>query len=258
MRDSRHWGEFPDEFRRELPGEDVLCLDLPGNGSLHAGRSLAQVPEMARWCRGELQGRGLAPPYRVLAMSLGAMVAVSWAQSHPRDFAAAVLINTSLRPYNAFYWRLQPRAWLTVLRMAVGGPGGRAGEAAILRLTSRRHAADADLLETWTAWSRQQPVSRANALRQLLAAARFRAQPAPLRPPLLMLASRGDGLVDYRCSSVLARAWNCDLVLHPDAGHDLPLDDGPWVARQVRGWLERSLPANFSTEPAPAARREQA
>ena len=59
MRDGRHWGSFPDEFRRELPGEDVLCLDLPGNGSLHAGRSPAQVPEMAQWCREELQRRGL-------------------------------------------------------------------------------------------------------------------------------------------------------------------------------------------------------
>ena len=237
MRDGRHWGDFPEQFRRELPGVEVLCLDLPGNGSLHAGRSSASVPEMAEWCREELARRGLAPPYRVLAMSLGAMVAVCWAQSHPQDFAAAVLINTSLGPYSPFYRRLQPRAWPTVLRMALAGPGGRSGEAAILRLTSRRHAADPALLETWTAWSRQQPVSRANALRQLLAAARFRAQAASPARRLLLLAGKGDGLVDPRCSMALARAWGCELILHPEAGHDLPLDHGPWVARQVRGWL---------------------
>jgi hypothetical protein len=27
------------------------------------------------------------------------------------------------------------------------------------------------------------------------------------------------------------------LALHPTAGHDLPLDDGDWVARVVRLWL---------------------
>jgi hypothetical protein len=25
--------------------------------------------------------------------------------------------------------------------------------------------------------------------------------------------------------------------LHPDAGHDLPLDDGVWVSQQVKDWL---------------------
>jgi len=26
-------------------------------------------------------------------------------------------------------------------------------------------------------------------------------------------------------------------VIHPEAGHDLPLDDGAWVAGQIRAWL---------------------
>jgi len=28
-------------------------------------------------------------------------------------------------------------------------------------------------------------------------------------------------------------AWGADFALHPNAGHDLPLDDGDWVARDV-------------------------
>jgi hypothetical protein len=34
--------------------------------------------------------------------------------------------------------------------------------------------------------------------------------------------------------------------LHPSAGHDLPLDDGPWVAAQVRDWLTGNLPTPAS------------
>jgi len=45
-----------------------------------------------------------------------------------------------------------------------------------------------------------------------------------------------DRLVDARCSERLAQAWQVELHTHPDAGHDLPLDDGEWVARQVAQW----------------------
>ena len=48
-----------------------------------------------------------------------------------------------------------------------------------------------------------------------------------------------DQLVDPACSAQLAAAWKADLEVHPEAGHDLPLDDGPWVVNQVRAWLEK-------------------
>jgi hypothetical protein len=77
-------------------------------------------------------------------------------------------------------------------------------------------------------------VSAANALRQLWAAARFVAPPAPPRARVLVLTSARDGLVDTRCSLALARAWRCEIESHPWAGHDLSLDDAPWVIDQVR------------------------
>mgnify|MGYP006213324299 FL=1 len=86
---------------------------------------------------------------------------------------------------------------------------------------------------------RQRPVSGRNALRQLLAAARYRAPATAPQPPLLLLASRHDQLVASRCSQALAAAWNLPLVMHPFAGHDLPLDDPAWVVEQVRQWATR-------------------
>lgn len=237
MRDGRHWGDFPETFRRALPEASIELLDFPGNGSLSDDTSASRVEDMVEHCRSELRRRGLAPPYRLLAMSLGAMVAASWASRYPQELAACVLINTSLRPFSPPHWRLRPRVWPSVLRLALRPPAPRAVEAMILGLTSRRHDASGPLLDDWTAWRRSHPVSRANALRQLLAAARYRAPPTAPETRLLILASARDGLVDSRCSQRLARQWRCALEVHPTAGHDLPLDDGPWVAKTVAGWL---------------------
>jgi pimeloyl-ACP methyl ester carboxylesterase len=239
-REARHWGNFPAQLREVQPGAPVIALDLPGNGALQAQRSPASVSAMAVHCRAALQALGVAPPYRVLAMSLGAMVAVAWAHAQPRELAAAVLINTSLRPFGAFHRRLRPSQYPTLLRLALIAADAAEWERSILALTSRRcfGAAESDaLLGAWTAWRLECPVSRANALRQLLAAARFRA-PQPRPPvPLLVLASARDALVDPQCSRRLAQAWALPIAEHPTAGHDLPLDDGPWVAQQVEQFV---------------------
>ena len=112
-----------------------------------------------------------------------------------------------------------------------------AHERTILRLTSRNPAAAADVLGDWSALRRTRPVSATNALRQLLAAARYRAPVSPPAVPLLVLASRRDRLVDWRCSQELARRWRAEIAVHPTAGHDLTLDDPAWVADQIERWL---------------------
>ncbi len=234
-RESRHWGGFVSTFREHLPDARVLPLDLPGNGRLNALRSAYSVDEMAAFCRAELRRQGVAPPYHVLAMSLGAMVAVAWAQRHPQEVAGCVLINTSLRPFSPFHQRLRPASAATLLKLLLFARSDRPWEQAILRLTTRH--AGAAVLDDWLALRRERPVSRSNALRQLWAAARFSAPWAGPAPPMLVLASAKDALVDPRCSSQLATRWGLAFAEHPSAGHDLPLDDGAWVAQQVRDWL---------------------
>jgi pimeloyl-ACP methyl ester carboxylesterase len=58
-----------------------------GNGKLNGMESPPSVEAMADWCHAELVKSGIAAPCRVLAMSLGAMVTVAWAQRHPDDIA---------------------------------------------------------------------------------------------------------------------------------------------------------------------------
>lgn len=238
MRDSRHWGEFPALFRRQVSPQCEPCLlDLPGNGLRYQERSPASVAAMAEWVRAELRRQGFTPPYRIFAMSLGAMVTIDWADRHPQEIDACVLVNTSLKPHSPFYQRLQPAAWPLLLRMALSNPDPDTAEAAILQLTSGHLDQTRPVLVQWQAWRRSHPVSRRNALRQLLAAARYAAPAQPPKTRVLLLTSAQDRLVNSRCSQALASTWHCDLAVHPTAGHDLPLDDGAWVAAQIKHWL---------------------
>ena len=235
-REARHWGDFPQRFRAVL-GEsagDILTPDLPGNGRLFDEPSPTRVDAMLEACRLELHARGHAPPYHLLALSLGGMVAAAWAKRYPAECRAAVLISTSLRPYCPVFQRLRPAAWLTLVRLML--LDGETRERAILELTSARADTLRTLMPTWAAYAREYPPTRLNVLRQLIAAARFSAAEKPA-VPVLLLAARHDRMVHPDCSRRLAEAWGAGLVLHPDAGHDLPLDDGDWVAREVAAWL---------------------
>ena len=238
-RESRHWGSFMRQFEAAVPGTPVIALDLPGNGLMNQHRSPMHVHDMVEICRAQLRARHIAQPYRLLAMSLGAMVAVAWASAHPHEISAQVLINTSLRPFNPFYERLRPANYGALLKLVASGASPDVWERAVFCLTSNRAGRDAveGVLPLWLAWHQANPVSRGNALRQLVAAARFCAPQARPAAATLVLASTQDRLVSVACSIALAMHWQCDLRIHPDAGHDLTLDDGPWVARQVREWL---------------------
>jgi pimeloyl-ACP methyl ester carboxylesterase len=233
-RESRHWGAFVNQFQQALPHQTVVTLDLAGNGRLNHQRSASRVEDMVLDCRLQLALRHIAPPYHLLAMSLGAMVGVAWAQSHPEEVAAQVLINTSLRPFSPFYQRLRPANYARLLRLLmVAAP--QDWERAILQMTSR--GGQEAVLPHWLALHHSHPVRRLNALRQLLAATRYAAPAHTLRTPTLLLGSAQDQLVSVQCTLALARQWACDHRIHPTAGHDLPLDEGPWLAEQVREWL---------------------
>jgi pimeloyl-ACP methyl ester carboxylesterase len=235
-RETGHWGHFPDELRSALADGKVVAIDLPGAGALHDRRSPSNMDEIATQCRAQVQALGLPPPWHLVAQSLGAMVAVAWAKRHPDEIAAAVLINTSLATHCPPWRRLRPAVWPALLRLLLPATDALR-EAIIYRLTSNRPANEQASVKGWVALRQRHPVAAANALRQLWAAARYRPSAPPGSTRLLVLASRGDRLVDPACSRRLAQAWHADYAEHPDAGHDLPLDDGAWVAARIADWL---------------------
>jgi pimeloyl-ACP methyl ester carboxylesterase len=239
-RETRHWDSLPARLADEAGGARVLPIDLPGNGEFARLRASADVAGMVGFVRSAAVQLAGAGPYRVLAMSLGGMVATAWAQAHPADIERLVLINTSMRPFSRWRQRLRPTAWPDLLRIAARWREPHAVEAIVHRLTCNdRRRLDDDVAQ-WAAIRASAPVSRGNALRQLWAAARFRARrPAP-RCPVLILSAAADQLVDPVCSAQLAAAWNAPHRRHPDAGHDLPHDDPEWILDELRAWLSQA------------------
>jgi pimeloyl-ACP methyl ester carboxylesterase len=232
-REAGHLGEFPGLLQQAFPGVRVVALDLPGNGGLARERSPLRLEAMAARAREDAARLGLTPPCRLLGLSMGGMVAVAWAQAHPGEVASCVLLSTSFAGFNPLHRRLRPEAWLRLLALAAHpGPAGK--ERRILDLTSC-HPPAPSLVTDWAALRRSRPVRLSNALRQLLASARFRApEAAPV--PTLLLAGAGDRLVDPRCTEAMARRWACPGGIHPEAGHDLGLDAGDWVVAQILAW----------------------
>jgi pimeloyl-ACP methyl ester carboxylesterase len=238
MREVRHWGEFPILFQKIMDVQHVVALDFPGNGSLHALASSTSVTAMADHCRLQLKQLGYAPPYRVLALSLGAMVAVAWSEFYPAELEKMVLINTSLAPYSPFYQRLRPENYPALSHLLLYRLAAQR-ENLILRLTSNQCCTEhqRSILGQWTSYAQECPITRANILRQLKAALCYRASRTKPPAPVLLLAAQNDRLVDVKCSITLAQHWHCAIKTHPTAGHDLPLDDGPWVTQQIKEWL---------------------
>lgn len=236
-RDKRHWGDFLSTFTRHVDDADVVCVDLPGNGELRHMASATRIEGMLDQCRQILTASGHAPPYHLLALSLGAMIVTAWIERYPDEIQRCVLINTSLRAYSPFYRRLRISAWPDLLRFMWVHIDPRKQEQIIFHMTSAHPYLQDLYADKWAIYRQQYPVSLSNALRQLLAAARYRAPRSRPRVPVLLLAGAKDRLVHPDCSAQLAATWQMPLAVHPAAGHDLPLDDGLWIAQQVSSWL---------------------
>jgi pimeloyl-ACP methyl ester carboxylesterase len=234
-RERGHWGDFPSELARALPGSRVVTPDLPGAGVMRGERSPHRVEGLLAGCREQLRRQGVAPPFHLLGLSLGGMVAAAWAAAWPAELASCILVNSSMRPYNPVLQRLRvSRMWRLLCILLDADP--RRAEEAVLRLTSSDPERHREVLAHWVALRRARPVSRINAVRQLLAAARYRHSGTRPCVPTLVIASAGDTLVDPGCSRTVAARWGVECVMHPSAGHDLPLDDAPWLAAQLAGW----------------------
>ncbi len=234
-REQRHWGSFISQLQQQLPATPVLTLDLPGNGVCYQHQSPSTIQEMTEAVRQQWFAGGQQVPVNLLTLSMGGMLAIDWMTRYPHEIASGVVINASLSNFSPFYRRLRWQNYGAILRFCCQSLAQR--EQTILALTSNEFDSDAQLLSQWIHWQQQQPVSFANTLRQLSAAARFKPQQQPT-PPLLVIASQADRLVDYRCSLAIHQAWQTALRIHPSAGHDLPLDDPGWLSEVIQEWLQ--------------------
>lgn len=232
-REQRHWGSFPDTLATAL-GADVSCIDAPGFGTECERRSpfsLARITDDMRRRFDTIRGDD---DWSVLGISLGGMVALNWCARFPTDFKRAVVVNTSAGnlslPHDRFRLTGVPSLATSRFRST------EAAERATLAVSVNRTDHDLDeLARRYAGWYEERRPHPRSLAAQVTAAMRF-AAPSNVPVPLLVLASRGDRLVSYRCGQRIAARLNAPLRLHDTAGHDLALDDPDWICRQIMDW----------------------
>ncbi|MDD5578219.1 MAG: alpha/beta hydrolase [Methylobacter sp.] len=242
LREQRHWGGFVRQLQAEFPGREIITLDIPGNGLLYQEKSPCAIAGMTDRLRNQIPQKIQSSGLTLIALSMGGMIAIDWMIRHPAEVNNAVLINTSVRPFSPFYQRLRWQNYFLVGKAFAMQRFER--EQLILFLTSNLLTENTRLLSDWVQWNKECPVSPANALRQLLATAKFSVTER-LRQPVLIVSSRLDRLVHHQCSIDLAKAWDVPFIEHPSAGHDLSLDDPAWLSHHIGSWM-KALPNGLS------------
>lgn len=234
VRERRHWGDFPAHLAAHT-GHPVHTLDLPGVGTERGRASPTTIAGIVE----DIRERWLplrTPDARLFAPSLGGMIAMAWAEAHPDDFAGVAVCNTSASDLAGPLDRFSPAALGTVMRGL--WKRGAAREAEVLALVANTEAGRGQA-DRFASYSAESPIGTDVLVRQLMAATRARA-PAALRTPLLVLCSEGDRLCHPKASRALAERLGAPICVHPDAGHDLPLDAPDWVIEQLRSWVAGS------------------
>lgn len=237
IREQRHWSDLPTLLEQRFPGSRIVLIDLPGTGTEYQRECPPTVPEMTADIRARFEAvRGTdGAPFAVVAISLGGMIALEWCARWPKDFSHAVVINTSAGDLSRVWERLDWKNYGTVLRGATTSDLA-ARERGIIAMTINREDFDREaLVERWAGYAKDRPVSRKTLLRQVTAAARSKLSPSPV--PTLVLASKADRLVRVTCSERIAEKLGAPIHLHESGGHDLPFDDGPWVADKIAAFI---------------------
>ncbi len=236
-REKRQWGGF----EAVLAGRGVAVhrLDLPGVGEAKARPAPALVELMVEDLRDRLRptrAAGAGGAWGLLGVSLGGMVALEWTYRYPQDFKAAVVVNSSAGNLNPPQERLLLQNLPALLR------AGRARdpvqrELILLAISTAKHGEDRRTASEWAEYLAEHPLDRRVLIRQLVAGLRFRAPPA-LGVPTLFVGGAKDTFVSPRCSERLAERYGVPLQIHPEAGHDLPVDEPEWLADRAIGFAE--------------------
>lgn len=233
-RDRRHWGNFPDRLQQAFPDQQIWLPDLPGNGFLATQQSPASIAQATEYFRQWLQAQQVLYPIRILGLSMGGMIALDWLARYPHEVSRLVLVNTSMRGVVPPWKRMRPIAAFRLLLASLVSLSWRERE--IMQLTTRLQTDKSALLYQWCDWARVSHPRAGNLYRQLKAAADFQIAPDTLTSAssVNMFVSEQDALVNSVSSRQLAMLLRASLVVHPEAGHDLPLDAPDWLINQLQ------------------------
>lgn len=228
-RESGHWGGLP-RMLELATGEKVIALDFPGVGAKRNQQALTHMGDLIEQLKRETQS---LTNIKLLAQSMGGQVALNWAAQDPRVHQL-LLINTA-SPLNFVWQRFKPSAVWRVARSFLSRNAPESREQTLLDLVSNDPEANRRTLPLWREIARRRPVAFKQLARQFWLSLK-----APLPKPqellhcqIKVICSQRDQVVAPECSKKLAAYYDCPMVVHASAGHDLPLDAPQWLLRQI-------------------------
>jgi len=231
-RQAKHWGEFPDQLSSGKGVSKVLTPDLPGFGRENHVRFPSKMSKAVEYLEERFQEEKAAHegPWFIMGLSLGGMVALEWAHRYPKSFSGVVTINSSISVNNPFS-RLQPTAVQKIAKWIIDREPYRR-ERGVLELTSNLKQDQHSIVDEWVRAEVEHKMELKDVINQFAASIQFKG-PEKLTVPKLTLASMGDRMVSPMCSYKINSKYDGELHVHPEAGHDLPLDAPDWVIERL-------------------------
>lgn len=236
-RSMRHWLGYENEVARHFR---VITLDLRGIGqSTRPSTALTTIYDMADDVALVLDELKVAKAH-ILGVSLGGMITLAMGLNYPARSASLIVVNSSIAGEAAM--RLTPGAIKGILRSAVR-PGVESQRIMVDNLlgpvldAARRD----EITSRYAEIEKTEGLYTKTAVRQLLAAARFRPQRRlrAMQVPTLVVYGTDDIFVSNQNSIKLARHLpNAKLLPLAKAGHEASLDQGPALLEAVRAWVQ--------------------
>lgn len=224
-REIRHWDGLPEKFQ-SLTNIPVITLDLPGAGVNAHLTSPKNINEYVEFLRQHMPQGG---PIVLIGISMGGMIALRWAEMYPLEIQSVFMINSSAKNLSKASERFNLGHWPTLLKILMSR-FHQNKEKLILDITANKLSSERrlELSHKFEKIQLEYPVSNLSKLNQILAARAFQVV-NKVTVPVHIIYSLGDRLVDPSCSKKLTDVLKAKTHIHPDAGHDLPLDDPQWL-----------------------------
>lgn len=224
-REIRHWYGLPKKFQA-LTGIPVITLDLPGAGENAKLVSPTNINHYVEFLRKNLPK---GEPITLIGISMGGMIALRWAEMYPSEVHKVFTINSSANNLSSAHERFNLSHWRVLLKVLMSSDV-EIKEKLILDITTNLISAEkkSELGKLFKQVQIDHPVSKRSSLNQLFAARSFQIF-RKVDVPVHVIYGLGDRLVNPSCSQKLAGVLKAQTHIHPEAGHDLPLDAPEWL-----------------------------
>lgn len=232
-REINHWNGLPEKFSSKT-GIPVLALDLPGAGMFHQMTSPKKLDLYVEFLRAKIEK---GSPLVLIGISMGGMIALRWATLYPHEVERVFIINSSASNLSSARERFNLSEWRVLLNILLTASAEKK-ERLILNLTTNKlnESEKEKIANFFVEVQRKHPVSIVSSLNQLWAASKFELFYPP-KVPVVVIGAQGDRLVSPSCSKKLSEVLKAPLEVHPDAGHDLPLDAPDWLLSVLAKFL---------------------